>query len=170
MVVKSRNGITVLPADGTRSPVSRPSSPFPSTRSRCRSPPPPTSRSRLYRILKQLLIWLRLIKRILYTQIYQLASSDALNRNAWVNVPLTNVEFWQPVMRRSIAIQNTKTTTCVKMNLKIRYDMGQFILSSVYWNVFLVRPREQGAGQISTPLLLNTDYIEQTGYPGRGIK
>ena len=101
---------------------------------------------------------------------YQLASSDALNRNAWVNVPLTNVEFWQPVMRRSIAIQNTKTTTCVKMNLKIRYDMGQFIVSSVFWNVFLVQFREQGAGQISTPLLLNTDYIEQTGYPGRGIK
>ena len=73
-------------------------------------------------------------------------------------------------MRRSIAIQNTKTTTCVRMNLKIRYDMGQFIISSVYWNVFLVRPREQGAGQISTPLLLNTDKIEQTGYPGRGIK
>ena len=48
--------------------------------------------------------------------------------------------------------------------------MGQFIISSVHWNVFLVRPRKQGAGQISTPLLLNTDYIEQTGYPGRGIK
>ena len=37
-------------------------------------------------------------KNIVYTD-YQLASSDALNRNAWVNVPLTNVEFWQPVMR-----------------------------------------------------------------------
>ena len=48
--------------------------------------------------------------------------------------------------------------------------MGQFIISSVYWNVFLVQPREQGAGQISTPLLLNTDYIEQTGYLRRGIK
>ena len=128
-----------------RSPVSRPSSPFPSTRSRCRSPPPPTSRSRLYRIQKQLLIWLRLIKKnIVYTD-SQLACSDALNRNAWVNVPLTNVEFWQPVMRRSIAIQNTKTTTCVRMNLKIRYDMVQFIKSSVYWNVFLVRPRKQGS-------------------------
>ena len=53
------------------------------------------------------------LKNIVYTD-YQLASSDALNRNAWVNVSLTNVEVWQPVMRRSIAIQNTKTTTCVK--------------------------------------------------------
>ena len=40
-------------------------------------------------------------KNIVYTD-YQLASSDALNRNAWVNVPLTNVEFWQPVMRETI--------------------------------------------------------------------
>ena len=43
------------------------------------------------------------------------------------------------------------------MNLKKRYDMGQFKQSS-------------GVGQISTPLLLNKDSIEQTGYPGRCIK
>ena len=61
-------------------------------------------------------------------------------------------------------------TTCVKMQLNIRYDMGQFITASVYWNVFLVRPRQQGAGQITTPLILNLDYTEQTGYPGRRIK
>ena len=108
-------------------------------------------------------------RNMVYTD-YQLASSDALNRNALVNVPLTNVEFWQPVMRRSIAIQNTKMTTCVKMDLNVRYDMGQFIKASVYWNVFLVRPRSQGAGQITTPLILNLHYTEQTGYAGRRIK
>ena len=61
-------------------------------------------------------------------------------------------------------------TMCVKMDLSIRYDMGNFIKASVYWNVFLVRPRSQGAGQISTPLTLNIDYTEQTGYAGRRIK
>ena len=124
----------------------------------------PTARNQQKQIIKNSKAISNMLKtynrNIVYTD-YQLASSDALNRNAWVNVPLTNVEFWQPVMRRSIAIQNTKMTTCVKMQLNIRYDMGQFIKASVYWNVFLVRPRQQGAGQITTPLILNLDYTEQ---------
>ena len=48
--------------------------------------------------------------------------------------------------------------------------MGEIISSSVYWNIFLVRPRAQGAGQIQTPLIVNSDYIEQTGYSGRDIR
>jgi len=108
-------------------------------------------------------------KNIVYTD-YQLSSSDALNINDWVNEPLTNVAFWQPVMRRSIAIQNTKMTTCIKMHLTIRVDMGTLITSSVFWNVFLIRPRKQGAGQVTTPLLLNLDYVEMTGYAGRYIQ
>ena len=133
----------------------------------------PTARNQQKQIIKNSKAISAMVKayhrNMVYTD-YQLASSDALNRNAWVNVPLTNVEFWQPVMRRSIAIQNTKMTTCVKMDLNVRYDTGQFIKASVYWNVFLVRPRSQGAGQITTPLILNLDYTEQTGYAGRRIK
>ena len=108
-------------------------------------------------------------KNTVYTD-YQLASSNALDRNAWVLSNLTAVNFWDPVLRQSLAIRNTKMTTCVKMDLHIRMDMGQFIRASVLWNVFLVRPRAAGAGQIDNLLLLNDDYTEMTGYPGRYIK
>jgi len=108
-------------------------------------------------------------RNIVYTD-YQLSASNALNRNDWVNEPLTNVQFWQPVMRRSIAIQNTKMTTCINMDLTIRVDMGTLITSSVFWNVFLIRPRKQGAAQVTTPLILNLDYVEMTGYTGRYLK
>lgn len=108
-------------------------------------------------------------RNTVYTD-YQLASSNALDRNAWVLSNLTAVNFWDPVLRQSLAVRNTKMTTCIKMDLHIRMDMGQFIRASVFWNVFLVRPRAAGAGQIDSFLVLNDDYTEQTGYPGRYIK
>jgi hypothetical protein len=133
----------------------------------------PTAKNQQKQIIKNSTAITKMLKvynkNIVFTD-YQLSSTEVCNRDAWLSIPLTTVEFWQPVMRKSVAIENTKTTTCVRMNLKIRYDMGQIISSSVYWNIFLVRPRAQGAGQITTPLVLNFDYIEQTGYPGRDIR
>ena len=47
-----------------------------------------------------------------------------MTANLWTRIPLTNIEFWIPVVRTSPVVQYSKMTAVTDMKLTIRYDVG----------------------------------------------
>ena len=56
----------------------------------------------------------------------------------WTNIPLTNIEFWTPVVRSSVEVQNSMMTTVVNMKLSIRYDIFSIVSSPS--SIFFLSP------------------------------